>query len=612
MMFKTLKSKISIVYLGLVLTIAILGISSVINNYSLSKAIDGLMIDNYRSIGFANSMMEALEEQNTAMLLYIHTDSAEGMDVYHEQAQIFYQCMNTEANNITEPGENKIVASIQKQYLQYQKSFSQIEQMKGTSGELQTEDFYNKHVFTTYKQLKDNIKSLSRLNEHAMFDHKDAVTKAARESMYLFLILSAIAVIGGFIVSMLSINKALKPIYSLQKNMKAVQNGDLTQRAEILTDDEVGELAREFNILTKKVYEFEQSTIGKLLMEKNKSMTIVKSISDPLIVLDADYKITLINHACETLFHIREEKVINKYFLEAIRNGELYDYIINAFKNENKTPEQKIITITAGKKVYYFNVTVTVVENTDVNMNGVVVLLQNITELKQLEKMKSDFLSSISHEFKTPLTSIMMGTSLLYDQNIGVLNERQAKIIDAVMEDSERLAHLVNDLMQLIKLESGKSIFHMEIGSISNTIEQAVKAFSEQAAEKKIHLFYEAAEDLPKVMIDSEKIGWVLNNLISNALKYTSAGDKIEITASLRDHQIFVSVKDTGIGIPEAYQDKVFEKFIQVEESNAEIPGTGLGLAIAKEVVEAHGGSIWCESKLNLGTTFAFTLPIEK
>lgn len=611
-MLRTLKSRISIVYLCLVFTIAVIGITSVINNYSLSKAINGLMIDNYKSIGAANKMVESLEEQNAAMLLYIHTDSSEGEDAYQEQSQAFYLWLNTEANNVTEPGENDIVEKIKKQYLDYQKLFSQIEQMKGNTGELQTEDFYNKHVTFTYRQLKDNLNNLSTLNEQAMFAHKYAVTRDAEQSMYMILILSAIAVIGGFIASRLSINKALSPIYSLQKTMKAVRDGDLTQQAKITTDDEIGDLAREFNKLTKKVYEFEQSTIGKLLMEKNKSMTIVKSIYDPLIVLDADHKITLINRACETLFHIKEEKVINKHFLEVIRNGELYDYITSVYGNEGKTSEQKIITITVGKKVYYFNVTLAALENTAAHMNGVVVLLQNITELKQLEKMKSDFLSSISHEFKTPLTSIMMGTSLLYDENVGDLNEKQTKIIDAVMEDSERLAHLVNDLMQLIRLESGKSIFQMESSSIYGVVDHAVRAFKEQATEKEIDLTNDVPEDLPRVIIDSEKIRWVLNNLISNALKYTNAGDMIAVSAYVKENKMFISVKDTGIGIPEAYQEKIFDKFIQVKGNNAEIKGTGLGLAIAKEVVEAHGGSIWCESRLDLGTNFTFTLPLEK
>jgi signal transduction histidine kinase len=259
---------------------------------------------------------------------------------------------------------------------------------------------------------------------------------------------------------------------------------------------------------------------------------------------------------------------------------------------------------------YYFNVISTTIKDRDLNIYGIVVLFQNVTKLKQLEKIKTDFINTISHELKTPLTSIMMGLSLVTDKKIGSLSEKQENIVAAIREDGEILTSLVNNLLQLCKIESDKAVFNMEACSIIGIIENCIKLFNDQAAAKEVNLYYEASEKLPKVSVDPEKISWTLNNLVSNALKYVNAGDEIFIKAFAKENKIFVSVKDTGVGIPNEYQKRIFDKFVQVKDSNMEIRGSGLGLAIAKEIVEAHGGKIWCESKLDVGSKFTFTLPI--
>jgi signal transduction histidine kinase len=204
----------------------------------------------------------------------------------------------------------------------------------------------------------------------------------------------------------------------------------------------------------------------------------------------------------------------------------------------------------------------------------------------------------------------MMGLSLLTDKKIGNTNEKQEKILDTIKEDGENLSSLVNDLLQLSKIESDKAIFNIEKCSIIGIIENCINRFYNQAAAKEVNLYYDAKEKLPKVLADSEKITWTLNNLVSNALKYINAGDEIFIKALVRDKKMFISVSDTGIGISPEYQKKIFDKFVQVKGQDSEIRGTGLGLAISKEIVEAHGGQIWCESKLDVGSTFTFTLPI--
>ncbi|KZL91964.1 HAMP domain-containing sensor histidine kinase [Clostridium magnum] len=609
-MVKTLKGKISVVYICLVLMIAIVGFTSVINFHVLSRSVDGLMVNNYKSINAVNNMIEAIDGQNMAILNYLNNNEETGIDLFHKNSDIFYKWYNIEANNITESGEKDHINKINKDYAKYIMLFSNLQEIRNKQGTDKALDFYNNQIITLYNNLKNELKDLSALNEKAMFSSKDKVTNDTIVIMYLVLGLSLVAVIGGYFLSTFFINKFLKPIYILTESIRSVKEGELQKEISVATSDEIGLLAHEFNNMTERLQQFEYSSKGKLLEEKNKSIAIVKSISDPLIVLDTDYKVVLLNNACEDIFGIKEEAVLNKHFLEGIRNGELYEYISSVYKEGNEKRSEKIMHVKVNEKDYYFNIVSTAIKDRNLKIYGIVILLQNVTKLKQLEKIKTDFMGTISHELKTPLTSIMMGLSLITDKKIGDFNEKQETIVEAMREDGERLSSLISELLQLSKIESDKAVFNIKQCSIIGIIENCIKRFNEQALSKEVNLYYEGSEKLPKITIDSEKISWTLNNLVSNALKYINAGDEVFIKAVVKDNKMYVSVEDTGVGIPDEYQKIIFDKFVQVKGGDLEMRSSGIGLAIAKEIVEAHGGEIWCESRLDVGSKFTFTLPV--
>lgn len=609
-MLKTLKGKFLIVYLLLVFILAVVGATSIANIYSLGKSIQGLMTDNYKSINAAGYMLDALEGQNSAALTYINTNKNKGISDFHKNSGYFYQWYNVEASNITEKNEKQFVEDINNSYTAYLTLFSKLQETAINSDNSKVIDFYNNEMYPEYSNLKKLLRDLSILNEKAMFSGKERVINASEKSMNIVIILSVLSIIGGLTAAWLSLVKFLSPLYALRDNMKALKEGELNKQTKIVSQDEIGELSKEFNDMTKRLIQFEQSTLGKVLAEKNKSLAIVKSISDPIIVMDADYKIVLINDAFEQLFKLEEKNVLNKYFLEVVRNGELYDYIKNIYNSEEDKIEQKIFYFNYNSKDYYYNVLVTRLRETDNKRYGLVVLFQNVTGLKEIEKLKSDFIATVSHEFKTPLTSIMMGASLIGDEAAGGLSKKQQEIVETINEESEKLLNLVNNLLHLSKLESSKSIFNTEVCTIEAIVENSLKSFVSEAKERNISLQYNPIGSSIKVKVDFDKTVWVLNNLISNALKFTEAGDQILIRSFVKQNRVCVSVKDTGKGIPEEYVEKIFDKFVQVR--GTEDRGTGLGLSIAKEIVEAQGGEIWCESKLHEGSIFTFTLPLEE
>ena len=607
-MLKTLKGKITLIYICLVLMIAVIGSASVWNLYRLSKAIDGLMGDNYKSINAISYMLEAFERQDSAALIYINVDVEKGIELYTQNSNEFMRWYTAASNNITESGEKELLDDVNKDYMGYSMLFSKLQEIRNREGVDKSAYFYDTVMMPEFVKIKSELRKLSHLNEVGMFNAKDRATNSTHESMYIIIALSTLAGIGGLILSMRFTNRFMKPLDTLTKKVKSVKAGNWNQQINIVSKDEIGDLSTEFNEMTKRLHQYEQSALGKLMTEKNKSLAIVKSIPDPLIVLDTGYRISLLNDTCEMFFGIKEEGVLKKHFLEAIRNEEIFEIISNVFEG-NSEMDDKIIKI-EQKEDFYFNVIVTMIKDVESRVTGIIILLKDVTQLKQLEKARTDFVSTISHEFKTPLTSIMMGTSMVLDESLGVLNEEQQDVLNTIKEDGERLTKLVNDLLELSRIESGSSVFNLEPCSIDTVISDSVKQFAIQAAHNNVNISTRVEEDMPKVIADYEKIIWVLNNLISNALKYTDTGDEIVVNAFIKDEKMYVSVEDTGIGIPEEFQEKIFDKYVQVKGQELEARGTGLGLAVVKEIVITHGGDIWCESKLDTGSTFTFTLPL--
>ncbi|MDF2547445.1 MAG: hypothetical protein K0R93_2343 [Anaerosolibacter sp.] len=607
---RSLRQKFSIVYLCLVIIIALVGMISVFNFYGLTMTIDGLMTDNYTSLKIINNMIESLERQDSAILTYTSGNRELGLKTFNSSIDKFLMWYYRAENNITEVGERDLVTQIKEHYMIYINSFDELKNMSNEVDQEQMMEYYTNTINPTFLLLKEDLQALWDINESAMFRNKERTAQNAETSTYLVLMVSLIAAIGGFLISKFFANKFTRPVEQLTESMKQVQAGNLDTRIDITSDDEIGQFSQEFNKMTERLMSFEHSTLGKVLMEKSRSLAIVRSIADPLMVLDNDYKILLVNKAFEDIFQTQESQAYRKHFLEIVRMSELYDYISSIVSGQDIQFKESTFYHESNNAHYYFNVTLTQVEDIESKMNGVVVLFQNVTELKKLERMKTNFISTISHEFKTPLTSIMMGASLLAEYNIGDLNPTQKDVLSTIEEDCQKLANLVDDLLHLAKLQSTKYVYVMELTEIDRIIESAIKPFYHQTKSKEVDLYYCIENDLPKVNVDQERITWVLNNLIGNALKYTKSGDNISITSYLRDDQVYVSIADTGIGIPEEYIDKIFEQFVQVENSDLEVRGTGLGLSIAKEIVHAHDGSIWCESTPNKGSCFTFTLPI--
>lgn len=608
---KTLKSKMKMIYIFLIVIIAVVGIIASYNVYRLSGEIDGLMTNNYKSIVAANKMIACINAQDKAINQYICFNNKNAIDNIYTNNDEFYKWINIEKNNITEVGEKEISQKASDEYINFIKLFSELQQYEKNHTRNEVIEYYNFSITPVVNNLKSDLSKMTEINEKAMFSGRNNLKINAQRTVYFILIISAAAAIVGLSISMFYTNKILSPICLLMETIKSVKEGEINKQAPVVYEDEVGMLAREFNNMTSRLYEFTQSTTGKLLSERNKFLSIMKSISDPLIVLDESYKIQFINNASANIFNINEEDAENKHFLEVIRNMQIYDYIFYTVNNSVFNNE-KVIKFIVSDYTYFFNITVTVVRNRESKVDAIVVLLKNITELKQLEKTRIDFISTVSHELKTPLTSIMMGVGLMADENVGDINEKQRDLLNTIRDEVEKLTDLVSNLLKISQMQSGKTAYNIKSYYISEIIDNCISNYIGQAENKGIKISNTINKELPNIMVDQEKITWVLNNLVSNAIKYTCSDGQILLGANVKDGKMNVFVEDTGEGIPKEYQKKIFEKFVKVNGFDSDFVSSGLGLSIAKGIVEAHGGEISCESEVGIGSRFTFTLPLEE
>ncbi len=605
-MFRTLRGKFTLVYLALALLAALVGLAGVWNLLRLERSVNNLMTANYRSIDVVYHMMEAIERQDSAVLLYIGVEEEQGIDLFSQNQTEFLQWLDVESGNVTEDGERAVLDGLSKEYEEYGGTLYHLQQLSDGAAR---NAYYLNTTRPLFERIKDQCRQLVQINETAMFAAKQRTTDEVGRSMLALLGAALLALVGGFAMSHFFIQRFLRPIGLLAQRMAQVREGSWDLRMEAGPNDETGRLILEFNDMTRRLQDYERSSMGTLLGERNRSLAIVQSIHDPLLVLDASWRIQLANEAFLQAFSLpRGDGVTGRHFLEVIHDGALFaqleEQAARADVGERETAIHRV-----GER--YYNLSVTRLHNGDGN-TGTIAVLHDITELKELERVRTDFLASISHEFKTPLTSILMASSLLKEGGLGALSADQAQAIETVGEDGERLLNLVNDLLELMRMESGREVYRMERCSLVQIVRAAVDSFRETARRRAIGLDCSVPETLPPVHADCEKITWVLNNLISNALTYSSEGGAIAVTARPEGLFVSVSVRDTGIGIAPQHLERIFDRFVHGGAEDIEVRGTGLGLSVARQIVRDHGGDITVTSQEGVGSTFTFTLPVEE
>lgn len=408
-----------------------------------------------------------------------------------------------------------------------------------------------------------------------------------------------------------------KPFKELSDGINEIANHNYDVSISLKGGESMETLSRNFNSMAKRLRDYRDSSASALLASKKYLETIINSIDEPIICLDKNLNLLFINNEALEVLNIRREDADGNSARDIALRNDLMRRLVNGIADEShreKGKKEAPLKIYADNKESYFQVKYLPVrmpgDDEDANtVRGNVVMLKNITEFHQLDVAKTTFISTISHELKTPVSAMLMSLQLLKDKRVGCLNEEQQELSESIKENGERLLTIIGELLNMTQVESGAMQLKPHITRPIELIEYALKANHIQAEKFGINVEVEYPhEKIGKLYVDSEKIAWVLTNLLSNAIRYSDEGSRVIIGAEQPDSRhIVLFTQDFGKGIDPRYHESIFERYFRVP--GTKVQGSGLGLSISRDFVEAHGGTLTVESEPGKGSRFVITLP---
>ncbi|HZE72517.1 MAG TPA: ATP-binding protein [Pyrinomonadaceae bacterium] len=615
-----LRAKLLLGYLVFIAALVVLGGWSAWRLREMGGVSRSILSNNYDSVVAAQEMKESLERQDSAALFALLGARDKAMTQLREHRARFDANFEKAANNITEVGEPEAIENIRRDRDLYYQMFdafmarvdkaSLSEQKPPPRNEEASErNEYFTLLEPQFNKLRAECERLLQLNQRAMLAKSEAAAGVAQLWFYRTLLVAGILVAAGVMLAFFLANRIVEPLRQLTATTAKIAGGDLNAKVVVNSRDEVGVLGAEYNRMAEHIRQLRTSDMGKLLVAQQTTEAAIDSLYDPVIVTDAEGCVTKLNPAAEEIFGSEKENS-GRHVGEVARDTRIAGAVAEALESQRPVAGEglsAVLPLAVDGSQRAFRLRTTPMRDNDKHLVGAVTLLEDITHLREIDQLKTEFIASASHELRTPLTSVQMGVYLLLEGAAGELNPKQTEILDACREDCERLDKLMRDLLDLSRIEAGESQPELAPIQTRDLITAEAGELRPQVESKGLAFRVDVPADLPTVKADRSQIERVLANLVINAIRYTKQGE-IRISAEPRGHYVAFSVSDTGGGIPQEYLPHIFDKFVQVP--GAATGGAGLGLAISRLIIEAHGGQISVQSELGHGSTFTFTLPV--
>lgn len=559
-----LKTKLTLGIGFLFLVIVIFGAFGLISIHQLKDDSDKVLKNNYETLVYNNNMLKALEQ--------LRTDSL--------ALRLLESNLQLQEKNITEPGEKEGT-------LLLRQSFEKLR--------------LNRNDEQAQAGIRQSIQLINDLNQEAILRKNQLARERTGSAATWMTIIFTILALLAFTLVVNFPGVISNPIRQLAEGIGAIASKNYSRRIHLAQKDEFGDLANAFNVMAEKLDEYEHSNLARIKFEKSRIEAVINNMRDAIIGFDEKKHILFMNSVAESLIGIREREVVGKYAPDiAIRND-----LMRTLLQDEVRPELEIFA--DGKKSYFVNERIEV-RNEDAQI-GEVIVLRNITPFHELDEAKTNFIATVSHELKTPISSIKMSARLLDDPRVGNMNKEQQELLHSIKDDADRLLKITSELLNMSQVETGNIQLKLQSSPPEDIVTQAVQAVLFQAQQKQLHLKTNIQASLPHVMADIEKTSWVMINFLTNAIRYAPESSAIEVEAVLKNDKVSFSVRDHGIGIDEKYLTRIFDRYYKVP-GNYEKSGTGLGLAISREFIEAQGGNIWVESRIGEGSRFGFDFPV--
>lgn len=559
-----IRSKLTYSIGSLLLVIIFLGLFSSHNISQMKRDTENILVDNYNSVSYAQKMQSAL-----------NTFSRDSSSLV-----VFKQNLDLQTKNITEPMEGEATERLVQQFKQFEKE--------------PTAD--------NFVALNETTNNIILLNTTAISRKAQIANATANEALIWIVVVAVLSAVIALLMLFRFPRSFTRPIEELTKGILQVSNGNYDNRLNFDPRSEFGNVALSFNSMTEQLSEFRSSSMARIMAAKRYLEIIINSIDEPIIGLDKNKNILFANASATTILNLSHERIVGRSALDVSLTNDLFRRLMRGLESVDKKEEP--LKIYSDNKESYFQVHYTTASED----SGTVIKLSNVTEFKELDNAKTNFISIISHELKTPISAILMSLKLLEDDRVGQMNQEQTALSQSIRENSDRLLNITGELLKMTQVETGKLQLSPKVTKPIELINYAVNATRVLAEKFGCNIEVDYPDKLPKLFIDSEKVAWVVTNLLSNAIHHSAENARIIVGARQEDKQIEIYVKDFGKGIDPRYHQSIFDRYFRVP--GTKIQGSGLGLAISKEFVESHGGAIRIESAIGQGSCFVISLNI--
>lgn len=456
--------------------------------------------------------------------------------------------------------------------------------------------------------------AIRQLNESQMQEASRAAESTARTSAGGFIAGVVVSVLLAVLAAWWLQRTLLEPIQAVTDAATAIGSGQLHLVVPVQSRDEVGQLAEAFNAMTAKLRAYRQSNSERLVRARQTGQATIDSFADPVVVIDTLGRVEVANPTAQRLFGVRPP-ADGEHPAAWTPPDSLRQPVEDALRQqrvvENERFDQAVTFRLDGDDRVYLP-QIRPIRSAEGELLGAAVVMNDVTRFRLLDRLKSDWVATVSHELKTPLTSVRLAVHVLLEEIVGPLEPKQVELLVEARDSTERLLKLIEHLLSLAKLEDGREQLDLRPTDPAELLRAAADDAATRAEDRRIGIVVDAAPHAPAVAVDAVRFGRALSNLLDNAVTYTEPGGTVTLSAATAgEGRVRLTVRDTGIGIPAESVPHVFDRFFRVPGRDG-TPGTGLGLAIVREVITAHGGDITCESEVGRGTAFHITLPAAK
>ena len=604
----TLRTKIALAQVPLVLALGVLAVLSLATVTRLGRSAESILEDNYRSVLCAQRMRDALERIDHTRLATLASGQPLEAPPLGEAAEVFEAELAMAADNITEPGETEAVAALRSAWARFRESVTTLDALAPQ----ERRSWYFEVTGPLAREVRAATHRVLTINQDAMVLRSEAARRTADRTNELLIAGALVALLLGFATSLTLTSRLLRPLESLGQAARRLAEGDLEARAQVRGRDEIATVGREFNAMAEHLGHYRRSSLGDLLRAQQAARAAIDSLPDPVVMLNLDGTVLDVNRAAEDQLGIRLDASGADPLAgvdPAIRSvlAAARDHVVSGRGPFAPRGFDEAVAIMTADGATHLLPRATALYGESHAIVGVTVLLHDVTRLHRFDELRNDLVATVAHQFRTPLTSLRLAIHLCYEGAAGPVTEKQADLMFAAREDCERLQGIVDDLLDVARLQAGNVALRPEAVSPEVLRADLAVAHAAEARQRGVTLEVQSTPSLPFVRGDAERLALVLTNLTTNALRHTPSGGVVRVEARPDVLGVCFRVLDTGPGVPEEYRTRIFERFFQVPDG---LHGRiGLGLSIAKDIVLAHSGSIGVDAREGGGSAFWFTVP---